>query len=64
MWSEVAEGVATEGKIWPRAAALGERLWADPPTGNCASLSAGFLNTQTSLYNADWFLGPDEVLGW
>ena len=36
MWSEVAEGVATEGKIWPRAAALGERLWADPPTGNCA----------------------------
>ena len=30
MWTEQVEGVAVEGKIWPRSAALGERLWAEP----------------------------------
>ena len=34
MWSEQVQGVAVEGKLWPRVAALGERLWADPGTGN------------------------------
>ena len=34
MWSEQVEGVAVEAKLWPRVAALGERLWADPESGN------------------------------
>ena len=34
MWSEQVQGAAVEGKLWPRVAALGERLWADPETGN------------------------------
>ena len=34
MWSEQVQGAAVEGKLWPRVAALGERLWADPGTGN------------------------------
>jgi len=34
MWSEQVQGVAVEGKLWPRVAALGERLWADPGTGS------------------------------
>jgi len=33
MWAEQVEGVAVEGKLWPRGAALGERLWADPDNG-------------------------------
>lgn len=33
MWSEQVEGVAVEAKLWPRVAALGERLWADPESG-------------------------------
>lgn len=32
MWSEQVAGEAIEGKLWPRGAALGERLWSDPPT--------------------------------
>ena len=34
MWSEQVEGVAVEAKLWPRVAALGERLWADPESGS------------------------------
>ena len=33
MWSEQVQGEAIEGKLWPRGAALGERLWSDPSTG-------------------------------
>ena len=33
MWTEQVQGVAVEGKLWPRVAALGERLWADPESG-------------------------------
>ena len=34
MWTEQVQGIAVEGKLWPRVAGLGERLWADPETGN------------------------------
>ena len=33
MWAEQVQGIAVEGKLWPRVAALGERLWADPESG-------------------------------
>ncbi|OQR94614.1 beta-hexosaminidase [Achlya hypogyna] len=32
MWSEIADEKAVEAKIWPRAAALAERLWTNPKT--------------------------------
>ena len=34
MWTEQVQGIAVEGKLWPRVAALGERLWTDPVSGN------------------------------
>ena len=36
LWTESAGGLSVEGKIWPRTAGLGERLWSDPTTGNTA----------------------------
>ena len=33
LWSEQAQGLSIEGKIWPRTSAMAERLWTDPTTG-------------------------------
>lgn len=33
MWTEQVAGPAIQSKLWPRAAALAERLWSDPETG-------------------------------
>ena len=30
LWTEQADSVTTDAKIWPRSAALAERLWAEP----------------------------------
>ena len=38
MWTEQVAGDAIEGKLWPRGAALGERLWSDLSTGRLAVL--------------------------
>ena len=44
MWSEQVAGDAIEAKLWPRGAALGERLWSDLPTGGIFStISTNFL---------------------
>lgn len=32
VWSELIDGEILDSRIWPRAAALGERLWSDPGT--------------------------------
>ncbi|OQR81875.1 beta-hexosaminidase [Thraustotheca clavata] len=32
MWSEIADAHVVETKVWPRAAALAERLWTNPKT--------------------------------
>jgi len=32
MWTEQVDGAAVIHKLWPRASALGERLWTDPGT--------------------------------
>uniref|UniRef100_A0A8D8Q8N8 Beta-hexosaminidase n=1 Tax=Cacopsylla melanoneura TaxID=428564 RepID=A0A8D8Q8N8_9HEMI len=33
LWTEQADGVTLDGRLWPRAAAMGERLWSNPATG-------------------------------
>lgn len=38
VWSELIDGEILDGRIWPRAAALGERLWSDPTTGSRQAL--------------------------
>lgn len=30
LWSEQADSASLAGRLWPRAAALAERLWAEP----------------------------------
>ena len=45
MWSEQVEGVAVEAKLWPRVAALGERLWADPESGKMDDACAIYVQT-------------------
>ena len=30
MWSELVDGQSVDMKVWPRTAAMAERLWADP----------------------------------
>jgi hexosaminidase len=30
MWSELVDGQSLDVKVWPRTAAMAERLWADP----------------------------------
>ncbi|XP_072938988.1 chitooligosaccharidolytic beta-N-acetylglucosaminidase [Epargyreus clarus] len=32
LWSEQADGATLDGRLWPRGAALAERLWAEPHT--------------------------------
>lgn len=31
LWSEQADSAVADGRLWPRAAAFAERLWAEPP---------------------------------
>ncbi|XP_023943280.2 chitooligosaccharidolytic beta-N-acetylglucosaminidase [Bicyclus anynana] len=33
LWSEQSDSATLDGRLWPRAAALAERLWAELPTG-------------------------------
>nr|AYK27452.1 beta-N-acetylglucosaminidase [Lasioderma serricorne] len=33
LWTEQVDGASVDGRIWPRLAALAERLWAEPSTG-------------------------------
>ena len=47
MWSEQVAGEAIEAKLWPRGAALGERLWSDLSTGGFSSF---FRNKRFILY--------------
>lgn len=37
MFSEFVDEFSLDTKVWPRAAALAERLWADPSTNALAA---------------------------
>ncbi|CAG4947066.1 unnamed protein product [Parnassius apollo] len=37
MWSEYVDAQALDTRVWPRAAAVGERLWSDPRSGFAAA---------------------------
>jgi hexosaminidase len=32
LWTEQADEVALDSRLWPRLSALGERMWSDPAT--------------------------------
>lgn len=33
LWSEQVDSASVDAKIWPRSAALAERLWSEPNSG-------------------------------
>jgi hypothetical protein len=58
LWSEVAGGLSMEGKLWPRASALGERLWSDPDSGHYIKSIVFFTKTvKTALLNCHYMMG-------
>lgn len=30
LWTEQADSASTDGRLWPRSAAMAERLWSEP----------------------------------
>ena len=50
MWSEQVAGDAIEAKLWPRGAALGERLWSDLPTGGFLQFLLNFFKKFFNFY--------------
>ena len=50
MWSEQVDGAAVIHKLWPRASALGERLWTDPDTSQTwKQAEIRFMNNRNRL---------------
>ncbi|KAG7301644.1 hypothetical protein JYU34_014618 [Plutella xylostella] len=46
-WSEQLGAGGLDARVWPRAAALGERLWADPDTGPAGAAPDVYLRLDT-----------------
>lgn len=46
LWTEQTDEVSLDPKVWPRAAALAERLWSDPALGGAEDL----LSVQEDVY--------------
>nr|CAD7430399.1 unnamed protein product [Timema monikensis] len=47
MWAELVDGRSLDARVWPRAAALAERLWSDPYSGS----SDAELRSDTTVIN-------------
>lgn len=58
MWSEYVDDNAVDSKVWPRAAALAERLWSNPET-NAGAAEYRFLQHRERLITLG--LKPDTV---
>ena len=39
LWSEQSDAQTLDSRLWPRAAAVAERLWAEPQTDSAAALT-------------------------
>ncbi|XP_053612207.1 chitooligosaccharidolytic beta-N-acetylglucosaminidase isoform X2 [Plodia interpunctella] len=48
LWSEQSDSATLDGRLWPRAAALAERLWAEPAT-NWRDAETGMLHVRERL---------------
>jgi len=50
MWSEQVDEHSVEAKVWPRAAAVAERLWSNPETG-WKDAEPRFINNRDRMVN-------------
>jgi len=50
MWSEQVDEHSVEAKVWPRAAALAERMWSNPESG-WKSAENRFINNRDRMVN-------------
>jgi hexosaminidase len=49
LWAEIVTDEMLDGRLWPRAAVLGERLWSPATTGDAADMLQGLAPTMSEL---------------
>jgi len=58
LWTEQADSSSVNSKIWPRAAAMAERLWSDPQS-NWQAAESRFLEHRERLVGLG--VTPDSI---